>query len=169
LNSEALNLLHTIIAASMTRLFLTFLGLTCFLSSCNDHLKIERNNDDQGYADSQFVGSWKITAVSADVAWDYDGNGTSETNIWATWTACAKDNLYTFVGDKTGTFRINCSLTKDGSWEVVNTKHLVYTPLNLGPESETIISMTSVQFKSTVAISLPNGQPATITKTWDRQ
>ena len=140
-----------------------------FISSCNDHLKIEKNNDDQGYADSQFVGSWKVTAVTADVAWDYDGNGTTETNIYASWSPCEKDNLYTFVGDKTGTFKLDCSLTKEGSWQVVDTKYLVYTPLNLGPESEKVILMTSVQFKSTVAISLPNGQPATITRTWDRQ
>ena len=153
----------------MGRLVLYIFFSAFFISSCNDHLKIERNNDPQGYADSQFVGSWKITKVDSDVAWDFDGNGTSETNIKGNWTACENDNLYTFVGDKKGTFKINCSTTKDGSWQIVQTQYLVYTPLNLAPESEKVISMTSVQFKSTVAITLPNGQPATITKTWDRQ
>jgi hypothetical protein len=153
----------------MARLILYIFFFAFFNSSCNDHLKIEQNNDDQGYADSQFVGTWTVTAVNADVAWDYDGNGTTETNIWATWTACEKDNLYIFVGDKTGTFKLNCSLTKDGSWQVANTQYLIYTPLNMIPESEKVFSMTSVQFKTTVAITLPNGQPATITRTWDRQ
>ena len=37
------------------------------------------------------------------------------------------------------------------------------------PESEKIILMTSIQFKSTLDITLPNGQPAKITKTWTRQ
>ena len=138
-------------------------------SSCNDHLKIDANSDPQGYADSQFVGSWKIVGMSSDVAWDWDGNGTTETNIFATLTPCAKDNLFTFVGDKTGTFKINCSLIKDGSWQVIDTKYLVYTPMGSGPESERIISMTSIQFKSTLALTLSNGQPATITKTWARQ
>ena len=145
------------------------LYLFIFFTSCNDHLKIERNNDPQGVADSQFVGSWKVTAVNSDVAWDYDGNGSTETNIYATWSACAKDNLYTFVGDKTGTYKLDCSNTKSGSWEVVATTYLVYTPLNSIPESEKVIQMTSIQFKSTIAITLPNGQPATITKTWARQ
>ena len=140
-----------------------------FISSCNDHLKIEKNSDPQGYADSQFVGVWKITAINSNVAWDYDGNGTTETNIFATLSACKQDNLYTFVGNKTGTFKFDRSLTKDGSWEVISTKYLQYTPLGLSPESETVISMTSVQFKSTLAITLSNGQPATITKTWTRQ
>ena len=145
------------------------LYLFILLASCNDHLKIDRNNDPQGYADSQFVGTWKVTAVTSDVAWDYDGNGSTETNIYATWSACKKDNLYTFVGDKTGTYKLDCNNTKTGSWEVVTTTYLVYTPLNLSPESERVIQMTSIQFKSTLAISLSNGQPATITKTWDRQ
>ena len=153
----------------MNRLISYLLFPVFFISACNDHLKIEKNGDPQGYADSQFVGIWKITAINSDVAWDYDGNGTTETNIFATLSACEKDNLYTFVGDKTGTFKFDCSLTKDGSWEVVATKYLQYTPLGLSPESETVISMTSVQFKSSLPVALSNGQPATITKTWTRQ
>ena len=139
------------------------------LLSCDDHLKIEKNDDPQGYADSQFVGTWKVTAVTSDVSWDYDNNGTSETNIFLTWTACQKDNLFTFDGDKTGSFKLDCNNTKLGSWQIAATQYLVYTPLNGIPESEKVVQMTSVQFKSTIAITLPNGQPATITKTWDRQ
>jgi len=145
-----------------------FFSAIC-ISSCNDHLKIEKNNEPQRYADSQFVGIWKITAINSDVAWDFDGNGTTETNIFATLPACDRDNLYTFVGDKTGTFKFSCSLTKNGSWEIRDLEYLFYTPLGLAPESEKIISMTSVQFKSTVDITLSNGQPATITRTWTRQ
>jgi len=153
----------------MNRIILYLFVSVFFISACRDHLKIEKNNDPQGFADSQFVGTWKITAIDANVAWDYDGNGTTETNIFATKPACEKDNLYTFVGDKTGTFKLSCSITKNGSWEVVDTKFLNYTPLGLAPESERVISMTSVQFKSTIAVTLSNGQPATITRTWTRQ
>jgi hypothetical protein len=153
----------------MKRLILYLFLAGFFITACRDHLKIEKNNDPQGYADSQFVGVWKITGITSDVAWDFDGNGTPETNIFATLSACKKDNLYTFVGNKTGTFKFDCSLTKDGSWEIISTKYLQYTPLGLSPESETVISMTSVQFKSTLDITLSNGQPATITKTWTRQ
>jgi hypothetical protein len=152
----------------MKRLILYLLSCV-FITSCNDHLKIEKNDDPQGYADSQFVGTWKIVSMTSDVAWDWDNNGTTETNIFATLSSCEQDNLYTFVGDKTGTFKLNCSLTKDGSWQVINTQYLIYTPLNLAPESEKVISMTSVQFQSTIALTLSNGQPATITKTWVRQ
>lgn len=148
---------------------LIYLLFLLFILSCNDHLKIEANDDQQGYADSQFVGTWKITAASSDVSWDYDNNGTSETNIFSTWSTCQKDNLYTFAGDKTGTFKFTCNNTKNGSWQILSTQYLVYTPIGGSPESEKIIQMTSVQFKSTIAITLSNGQPATITNTWTRQ
>jgi len=137
-------------------------------------LKIEKNDDPQGYADSQFVGSWKVTALSSDVAFDWNNDGTTERDIYSTWTSCERDNLYTFTGDtatagyKKGTFKINCSITKNGEWKIVNAKHLVYTPLGLSPESEKVIGMTSVQFQSILLLTL-NGQPATITKTWTRR
>ena len=158
----------------MRRLILYLFTSVFFLTSCNDHLKIEKNDDPQGYADSQFVGSWKITALSCDVAYDWNNDGTTERDIYSIWTACERDNLFTFTGDtvmagyKKGTFKINCSVTKTGEWQIVNTKSLVYIPLGLGPESERIIDMTSVQFKSILLLTL-NGQAATITKTWTRQ
>ena len=153
----------------MKPLILYFVYTSLFIVSCNDHLKIEKNDDPPGFADSQFVGTWKITAVSSSVPWDWDGNGTSESNVYLTWTDCQKDNLYTFVGDKTGTFKLNCSTTTSGSWQIINTEYLIYTLLNLSPESEKVVSMTSVQFQSTIDITLSNGQPATIIKTWTRQ
>lgn len=148
---------------------LLYISISFLIVSCNDHLKIEKNNDGPGVADSQVVGTWKVTAVVSDVSWDYNNDGTSETNIYLTWTACQKDNLYTFVGDKTGTFKLDCNNTKNGSWEIIQTQYLNYTPLGGSPESEKLSQMTSIQFKSSVALTLPNGQPATITKTWDRQ
>jgi hypothetical protein len=56
-------------------------------------------------------------------------------------------------------------------WQIYDTKYLVYTPLGLGTESERVVpgSMTSIQFKTALALTLSNGQDATITKTWARQ
>ena len=138
------------------------------LSACRAHLRTEANDDPQGYADSQVVGNWKITAVSSDVPNDWNGDGTAETDIYATWSSCQKDNLYTFVGDSTGTFKVNCSVSEISTWSIIDTKYLQYN-LSSGTESERFISMTSVQFKTTKAFSLSNGAPATVTKTWTRQ
>ena len=161
----------------MMRLILYLFASVFFISSCNDHLKIEKNNDPQGFADSQFVGSWKIVAVRSDVAYDWNNDGSAERDIYGTWSPCQRDNLFTFTGDtatagyKTGTFKIDCSTTKSGVWQIINTKDLLYIPAGLSPESERVVSgsMTSIQFQTALAVTLANGQPATITKTWARQ
>ena len=164
----------------MRRLILYLFTLVFFITSCNDHLKIEKNNDPQVYADSQFVGSWKITALSCDVSYDWNNDGTTERDIYSTWSPCERDNLYTFTADtamdayKKGTFKINCSVTKPGEWQIIvdtmppKTHNLVYSLSGLGPESEIVINMTSVQFQSALLLTL-NGLPATVTKTWTRQ
>ena len=164
----------------MRRLLLYLITSVFFISSCNDHLKIEKNNDPKGYADSQFVGSWKVTALSCDVSYDWNNDGVTERDIYSTWSPCERDNLYTFTADtamdayKKGTFKINCSVTKPGEWQIIvdtippKSHNLVYSLSGLGPESEIVISMTSVQFQSVLLLTL-NGLPATITKTWTRQ
>ncbi len=152
----------------MKRLIL-YVTLIVFISSCNDHLKIEKNNDPQKVADSQLVGTWKVTAVTSDVAWDFNGDGTQETDIYKTWSNCQRDNLYTFIGDKTGTYKMNCSTTKTGKWIIIDAEALVYPYDDPSPESETFISMTAVQFKTIIKLSLPNGDPVNITRTWTRQ
>jgi len=145
-----------------------FVFISILFFSCNKHLKTEANNDPQGYADSQVVGAWRITAFSSDAPYDWDGNGSVETDIYNTWTACEKDNLYTFVGDKTGTFKINCSVTNPGSWEIIATKQLNYYVTGIGAQSERIISMTNNIFKTTIAVTVITGQNFTLTKTWSR-
>ena len=164
----------------MRRLILYLFTTAFFISSCNDHLKIEKNNDPQGYADSQFVGSWKVTALTCDVAYDWNNDGIPERDIYSTWTACERDNLYIFTADtvtgayKRGTFKINCAVTKPAEWQIVfdtippKSQSLIYSLSGLGPESEIVINMTSVQFQSVLLLTL-NGLPATITKTWTRQ
>jgi hypothetical protein len=149
---------------------LTYFSIIIFLfSSCRAHLRTEANNQQQGYADSQVVGVWKITAATSDVPSDWNGDGSMETDIYNTWSACQKDNLYSFLADKTGTFKLTCSGTYNGTWTIVNTQYLEYTPVTLNLESEKMVAMTNLEFKSERAVTLSSGQPATITKTWTRQ
>ncbi len=139
------------------------------LSSCNDHLKIEANNNPQGYADSQVVGTWKITAVTSSAPFDWDGNGVAETDVYSVWTPCQKDNLYIFLGNKTGTFRLNCNENLPGSWLIYNVQQLQYTPDGMSTLVEQFISMTSNEFKTTRNETVGPGQTITLTKTWTRQ
>lgn len=140
-----------------------------FLTACVGHLNIEKSDAPQGYADSQLIGSWKITGYVSNKPFDWNGDGSTETNIYNTWTTCEKDNLYQFVADKTGTFKTNCSFSSPGTWQIVNTVYLVYKPTNQVSETEKFISMTSVEFKTTTEVTVSTGQSFTLTKTWTRQ
>ena len=61
--------------------FLLFL----LFSGCK-RVTVEANDNPQGYADSQVVGSWKITEILSDKAYDWDGNGTKEKDVFATYS-----------------------------------------------------------------------------------
>lgn len=149
------------------RLYLLLL-LPAFYS-CNDHLKIEANNNPQGYADSQVVGVWKITAFTSNQPYDWDGNGTSETDIYSTWSPCQKDNLFKFVGDKSGVYKLDCNTNLNGVWQIFNVQQLEFTPDGMSTQVEKFISMTSGEFKTTRTEVIPGGPSILVTKTWTRQ
>jgi hypothetical protein len=139
------------------------------LISCNDHLEIEANNNPQGYADSQLVGLWKVTGLTSNLPFDWDGNGTTETDVYSTWSDCQKNNLYRFDGNKTGVYQLNCNSTHNGVWQIFNVQQLEYTPDGMSTHVERFISMTSNQFKTTRTETVSQGQTFTITKIWSRQ
>ncbi len=149
-----------------TYIFL-FLGSLLYLS-CNK-ITVEENNNPQGYADSQIVGDWKVTAMVSDKPYDWDGNGIKERDIYSTWTDCEKDNLYTFQGDKTGSYKLDCSTIKEGDWRILNTSVIIWTPIGSLPEQDKIISLTSNSFTTTKIFYTNNSELFIITKTWTRQ
>jgi hypothetical protein len=153
----------------MKKLYKFLLTGLLSLPACSDHLNIEKSDSPQGYADSQVVGTWKITGYTSNKAYDWDGNGSKETDIYSTWSPCEKDNLYQFTPDKTGTFKINCSTSSSGTWLIISTKYLVYKPDNQVSETAKLVSMTSVEFKTAEDVTVSTGQNLTLTKTWSRQ
>ena len=146
-----------------------FILLIPFFISCTRHIDENNNNNPQGYADSQVVGNWKITGYSSSEPYDWDNDGRIESNIYNTWTACQKDNLYQFSSDKTGIIKYDCSNTVQASWQINNTLYLVLTPIGQSPDAEKIISMTSANFKTSRDLTVSTGQNITVIKTWTRQ
>ena len=146
-----------------------FILLTLLFFSCTGHLDNDQNNNLQGYADSQVVGTWKITGYSSSEPYDWNNDGRVESNIFNTWTACQKDNLYQFSADKTGLIKFDCSNTFQASWQIINTLYLVYTPIGQSPDWEKIVAMTSVDFKTSRDLTVSTGQNITVTKIWTRQ
>ena len=145
-----------------------FLALATLFFSCSRQLD-KANNKPQGYADSQIVGKWKITGYSSSDPFDWNNDGRVESNIYNTWTACTKENLYQFAADKTGLIKIDCNNSIQATWDIINSVYLVYTLVGQSPDSEKIISMTSADFKTSKYVTVSTGQNITLTKVWTRQ
>ena len=132
-------------------------------------MTVEANDNPQGYADSQVVGTWKITEILSDKAYDWDGNGTKEKDVFATYSDCEKNMLYQFIQDKTGIYQLNCNTTKNGTWLILNTLYLVWTPEGSAQRNEKISNMTSNQFYTSRTMQIVLGETITITSKWQRQ
>jgi hypothetical protein len=50
-------------------------------------------------------GNWKLSAITVNPGYDYNGDGTIDTDIYALYEPCEKDDYYTFK--KNGTMEIN--------------------------------------------------------------
>jgi hypothetical protein len=135
--------------------------------SCNK-ITVDKNNNPQGYADSQVVGTWKITSIKTDKPYDWNGDGVTETDIFSIYDDCNKDNSYQFFSDKNGSFRLNCNTTRDGTWDILDAKILVWIPQGSFANHEELDNMTSISF-NTIRKEQIGGQIYTITTTWERQ
>lgn len=151
---------------SLYKYFILFVPL---LFSCAKQSTIDDVNNPQGYADSQIVGTWKVTGYSSSDPYDWNNDGRLESNIYNTWTACAKDNLYKFSSDKTGIIKLDCGTSVQASWNIINFRYLVYIPIGQTPDTEKIISMSSSFFTTSKDVTVSTGQNMTLTKIWTRQ
>ena len=145
-----------------------FILLIIIFPSCYK-VEVEANSRPQGFSVAQLIGKWKITGISSDKANDWDGNGTSETDIYSTWPACQKDNLYQFNSNFSGTYKLNCSDTKTGTWQLDGGITLVWAPSGSASFFEKITYLTSDTFKTETYLTLSNSQTYKITKTWSLQ
>jgi hypothetical protein len=128
---------------------------------------VDKNNNPQGYADSQVVGTWKITSIKSDKPYDWNGDGASETDIFSTYDDCKKNNSYQFFSDKKGNYQLSCNTNRDGTWDILDTKILEWIPQGSFTNQEELDNMTSISF-NTIRKEQRAGQVYTITTTWER-
>ena len=149
------------------RLFTTILAAIILLMSCKK-ITVERNTSPQGYSVAQIIGTWKITAASSDKAYDWNGDGVPEKNIYAAWTDCRKDNLFTFNQGYSSSYKISCNDTKGGSWKLDGIT-IIMLPDGMATLYENIDTLTSNQIKTIATVQPVPGDYYKISKTWTRQ
>ncbi len=142
-------------------------GVIIFSIACKK-ITVEKNTLPQGYSVAQIIGNWKVTAIESDKLYDWDGDGVRERDIYSTWSECAKDNRYEFYQGATATYKITCSNTSPGTWDL---EGIVLELIQNGSSSEfeTITALTSNRFVTEKQIQLSNGLFYKITKEYIRQ
>jgi hypothetical protein len=66
-------------------------------------------------------GTWAITAISSDRAYDWNGDGRLETDIYGTYTYCQRDIIIVFDANGGGQIRQGCNASwQNISWRLSN-------------------------------------------------
>lgn len=118
------------------------------LSSC----KKDKGDNSSGKTKTELLtsGTWKIKAFSSNPAYDWDGDGDTETDIFGAMDGCEKDGYYTFKSN--GTFEVNEGATKceaddnqteTGNWNFIADE----TKINFDGEEYTLLELTGSTLK----------------------
>jgi hypothetical protein len=118
--------------------------------------------------------AWKLTGRVSDVPRDWDGNGTTEANIYATRTDCDNNYRYRFGSSIDGVFWNNCNASGlSFLWSLSNYGHTLLTSwqdgLVDGDGRQDIVSINNSTLVLTYKTGDSNGMIYTITDTYTKQ
>ena len=92
--------------------FLTVLAVIFLFSSCS------KNTDIIG-GQQNIEGTWAITGISSDRAYDFNGDGRTETDIYGSYTSCGRDIVLQFQSNGYGQIRQGCNSSwQNMSWDI---------------------------------------------------
>ena len=142
-------------------LLLLALVSTVFLTSCSD-------DDEEVKSKTELLtaSGWKLTEFTVNPAFDYDNDGTTETNLLPFVPACSQDDLTIYNADKTyaedeGGSKCDTNdpqVFETGTWTFNGDETtLTKTKTNsTTAESFTITELTENSFKYTETVTDPN-------------
>ena len=71
--------------------------------------------------DSDIIGTWEVTGIRSNIAYDWDGDGRSETDIYSTYSYCQQDIVLVFEHNGYGQSRQGCNASWQSlNWELYN-------------------------------------------------
>ncbi len=72
---------------------------------------------------NELIGSWAVVGISSDKAYDWDNDGSSETDIYRTYTYCQQDIRLSFDRSGYGQTRQGCNAPWETlSWRLYNNR-----------------------------------------------
>lgn len=117
------------------------------------------------------TGTWEIVAKTGSVAYDWNGDGTPETDIYSSMTDCQKGfNIY-FAPGMDGVVHQDCAtLQKQITWNLTeNGWRLNWAIVGSSIVFEKIISISSTQLRTEIKAQPPGSAEIIITNTYKKQ
>lgn len=102
--------------------FLSFAFLLIVFASCQK---------DTFVTDARSIeGTWAVTAITSDRAYDFNGDGRTETDIYSTYNSCGRDIVTVFQGNGIGQMRQGCNAPwQNINWQLQNNNRTLYIQL----------------------------------------
>lgn len=113
------------------------------------------------------VGKWAYSVRTVSPAYDWDGNGTAETNVFAVMSDCQK-GFFIEYKSAGGIIKQDCTQpNKSITWELQdNGKLIKYVIAGVAHGSENIVSINSTTLVTETKIEPPSGPSYILTNTY---
>ena len=119
--------------------------------------------------ESSLDGTWIITGIRSDRAYDFDGDGRTETDIYGSYTSCQRDIVIVFNRDGYGRMRQGCNAYWENiTWRLSNNNRQLDIQLPDDQLNLSISQFDNYTIHGVDQVSL-NGQNFRITYTLQRQ
>ena len=90
---------------------ISFLFLSLFISGCVKQAPVSSSSD--------IIGTWAVTGIRSDIAYDWDGDGRNETDIYNNYSYCQQDIVLVFDYNGYCQSRQGCNSSwQNMSWEL---------------------------------------------------
>lgn len=117
LEAVCLTLKQFVMLKKIFTLSLLLAATVVVFSSCTKSGVFTNEND--------VTGTWAVTAIRSNIANDWDGDGYSETNIYATYSTCQRDIVLILNYDGSGKIRQGCNANwQNLGWQLRNSNAL---------------------------------------------
>lgn len=114
-------------------------------------------------------GTWMVTGITADRAYDFNGDGRTETDIYGSYNSCQRDIVVTFDANGYGRMRQGCNAYwQNITWRLQNNNRQLDVIL---PDDELSLSVSQFDnytIRGTDRVYL-NGNTFNITYTFQRR
>lgn len=114
-------------------------------------------------------GTWAVTGITADRAYDFNGDGRTETDIYGSYNSCQRDIVVSFDANGYGRMRQGCNAYwQDITWRLSNNNRQLQMILPDDQLNLNISQFDEYTIRGTDQVSMNNGT-FNITYTFQRR